>query len=586
MPYLRSRLTPGSEFVFYGRLQKRNGRLVMDQPAIYEPGRYGQMEGAILPVYALTKGITNRQVEKAVRAALSEESILAEHMPEEILERHGLCGYGRAVRQMHFPDGMEALSDARRRLVFDEFFLFVLRMQYQKKRRIRAGNEFFFPDDGFLESLIPRLPFSLTAAQERALSDIRRDMRGESVMERLVQGDVGSGKTVVAFLAMAEAAHAGYQSAIMAPTDVLARQHAATFDRLSRDLGISFPVVLLTGSMTARQKRLAREAMALYPNAIIVGTQALIQEGAFFDNLALVITDEQHRFGVRQREALAKKGASPHVLVMSATPIPRTLALILYGDFDISVIDEAPASRLPVKTCAVGPEFRPKAYSFLEREVRSGRQAYVICPLVEPEEGMALESATEYVKKLRGILPEDFRLGVLHGQMKPEQKGRVMEAFSSGEVQVLVATTVVEVGIDVPNATVMMVENAERFGLAQLHQLRGRVGRGDAQSYCILINATGSESAGERLDVLCHSRDGFKIADEDLRLRGPGDFFGIRQSGGMEFAVADVYQDASVLLEARDEAERLLEEDGELIGEGHAALRAIVLSDEAERAGI
>lgn len=421
--------------------------------------------------------------------------------------------------------------------------------------------------------MIAKLPYELTSAQKRALSDVKNDMRSPYVMQRLIQGDVGSGKTVIAFLAMADAAHNDYQSAIMAPTEVLARQHYETFTKLCEQFGLKIPVVLLTGSMTARQKRMAYEALQLYPNAMIVGTHALIQEKAVYDNLALVITDEQHRFGVRQREIFAEKGRHPHILVMSATPIPRTLAIILYGDLDISVVDEVPAKRLPIKNCVVDTGYRPKAYSFIENEIKNGHQAYVICSLVEEVESMEAENATDYVKKLRGIFPEDIKLGLLHGQMKPEQKNKVMEAFMKNEVQVLVSTTVVEVGVNVPNATVMMIENAERFGLAQLHQLRGRVGRGDAQSYCIMINCSKSKTAQKRLDILNRSNDGFEIASADLKLRGPGDFFGIRQSGELQFALGDIYQDAMVLQQASESVNRLLEADPELEAAEHENLK-------------
>ena len=383
-------------------------------------------------------------------------------------------------------------------------------------------------------------------------------------MQRLIQGDVGSGKTILAFLAMADAAHNGYQSAIMAPTEVLARQHYETFQQLCERFGLHIPVVLLTGSMTARQKRRAYEALEVYENAMVIGTHALIQEKAVYQNLALVITDEQHRFGVKQRETFAQKGYEPHVLVMSATPIPRTLAIILYGDLDISVIDEVPAKRLPIKNCVVNTTYRPKAYSFIENEIKMGHQAYVICPLVEESENMEAENVTDYAKKLRGIFPEEIQLGVLHGQMKPDQKNKIMEEFAAGSIQVLISTTVVEVGVNVPNATVMLIENAERFGLAQLHQLRGRVGRGDAQSYCIMVNCSDNKNAAKRLDILNRSNDGFKIASEDLKLRGPGDFFGIRQSGDMQFALADIYQDAGVLQKASEEVTAILEQDPEL----------------------
>lgn len=564
MPYIKNQLNAGNTYVFYGKVQRKNGRLVMEQAVIYAMEQYASMEHVFLPVYGLTGGISNNLVIKTMRAALAEEQLFYDYLPTEIRDTYQLCEYNYAMKQIHFPDDMDTLITARKRLVFDEFFLFILSMQYQKEKRVKDANEFEFQNDSFTDELMGKLPYELTGAQKRALADVKRDMRSPYVMQRLIQGDVGSGKTIIAFLAMADVAHNDYQSAIMAPTEVLARQHYETFRELCEQFGLKIPVVLLTGSMTARQKRMAYEALQLYPNAMVVGTHALIQEKAIYDNLALVITDEQHRFGVRQREVFAEKGRHPHILVMSATPIPRTLAIILYGDLDISVVDEVPAKRLPIKNCVVDTGYRSKAYSFIENEIRNGHQAYVICPLVEEVESMEAENATDYVKKLRQIFPENIKMGLLHGQMKPDQKNKVMEAFLKNEVQVLVSTTVVEVGVNVPNATVMMIENAERFGLAQLHQLRGRVGRGDAQSYCIMINCSKSKTAQKRLDILNRSNDGFEIASADLKLRGPGDFFGIRQSGELQFALGDIYQDASVLQQASDSVRVLLEKDPEL----------------------
>ena len=573
MPYIKNQLAAGNTYIFYGRVQRKNGRLVMEQAAIYQTEQYAKMEQSFLPVYGLTGGVSNNLITKTVRSILGEERLFLDYLPREIRDAHELCEYNYAIRQIHFPSDMDTLVTARRRLVFDEFFLFLLCMQYQKEKRVRDENAFEFQTDTFVEDLIGKLPYELTGAQKRALLDVHKDMRGAYVMQRLIQGDVGSGKTILAFLAMADASHNDYQSAIMAPTEVLARQHYETFTKLCEQFGLRIPIVLLTGSMTARQKRMAYEALQLYPNAMVIGTHALIQEKAVYDNLALVITDEQHRFGVRQREVFAEKGRHPHILVMSATPIPRTLAIILYGDLDISVVDEVPAKRLPIKNCVVDTGYRPKAYTFIEQEVKKGHQAYVICPLVEEVESMELENATDYVKKLRGIFPEELQLGLLHGQMKPEQKNKVMEAFLKNEVQVLVSTTVVEVGVNVPNATVMMIENAERFGLAQLHQLRGRVGRGDAQSYCIMLNTSKGKTAQKRLDILNRSNDGFEIASADLKLRGPGDFFGIRQSGELQFALADIYQDAGVLQKASETVTELLEKDPELLEEEHRSLR-------------
>ena len=573
MPYVKNQLKPGVCYVFYGKIKKKGNGYSIEQPTIYTEEQYEERQEAFLPVYALTGGLSNNQVTKTVRMALSDDALFTDYIPMPIREKYQLCEYNYAIRQIHFPDDMDTLITARRRLVFDEFFLFILSMQYQKEKRSREPNEFVFRGENETEQLLKKLPYELTGAQKRALADIRRDMRGPFVMQRLIQGDVGSGKTILAFLAMADAAANGYQSAIMAPTEVLARQHYETFQGLCEQFGLKIPVVLLVGSMTTKQKRLAYEAMQLYPNAMIIGTHALIQEKALYDNLALVITDEQHRFGVRQRETFADKGTNPHILVMSATPIPRTLAIIIYGDLDISVVDEVPAKRLPIKNCVVDTNYRSKAYEFIEKEIKNGHQAYIICPLVEESENMEAENVTDYVKKLRSIFPEEITLGLLHGKMKPELKNDVMDCFMRGEIQVLVSTTVVEVGVNVPNATVMMIENAERFGLAQLHQLRGRVGRGDAQSYCIMVNCSQSKTAKKRLEILNASNDGFKIASEDLKLRGPGDFFGIRQSGEMQFALADIYQDAAVLQQASEEVTEILSKDPELTLEEHRNLR-------------
>ncbi len=564
MPYLKNSLVTGESYVFYGKVQHKNGRLCMEQPVIYSYAQYHQMEETFLPVYTVPKGLTNNQMQKMIRSALEQEVLFTEYLPSELREKYQLCEYNYAIKQIHFPDNMEAVITARKRLVFDELFLFVLHLQYQKERTERAKNVFSFQNEKFVEGLIEKLPYDLTKAQLRVIKEITSDMRSPYAMQRLIQGDVGSGKTVLAFLAMADCANNGYQSAIMAPTEVLAKQHYESFQQMCRLFELEISLILLTGSMTAKQKKEAYEQISHSPNAMVIGTHALIQEKVVYEKLALVITDEQHRFGVRQRENFAEKGQQPHVLVMSATPIPRTLAIILYGDLDISVVDEVPAKRLPIKNCVVNTKYRPKAYEFITKQVEAGHQAYVICPLVEESENTEGENVTDYVKILEKELPEHIKVGLLHGQMKPKLKNEVMEQFAQNEVQVLVSTTVVEVGVNVPNATVMMIENAEKFGLAQLHQLRGRVGRGDAQSYCIMINATDTEKSAKRLDILNRSNDGFEIANEDLKLRGPGDFFGIRQSGEMQFTLADIYQDAMILQQAAGEVTKLLEEDPKL----------------------
>ena len=545
----------------------------MEQPAIYTPEKYEAMEHLLLPVYTLPKGLSNQLMLKAERSVLEEEHLFRDYLPTELREKHQLCEYNYAIKQIHFPDDMETLIEARKRLVFDELFLFILNLQYQKEKKEKEKNQFSFQSDDFVEQLIEKLPYKLTNAQLRALSEVRADMRSDYVMQRLIQGDVGSGKTIIAFLAMADTAHNGCQSAIMAPTEVLARQHYESFQSMCEMFGLVFPVILITGSMTAKQKKLAYQEILDHPDALIIGTHALIQEKVIYQNLALVITDEQHRFGVKQREIFSEKGTKPHILVMSATPIPRTLAIILYGDLDISVVDEVPAKRLPIKNCVVDTRYRPKAYQFIEKEVAAGHQAYVICPLVEESENMEAENVTDYAKRLKEELTDTIEIGLLHGQMKPAQKNDIMERFAANEIQVLVSTTVVEVGVNVPNATVMMIENAEHFGLAQLHQLRGRVGRGDAQSYCIMVNCSNSKESQKRLDILNQSNDGFKIASEDLKLRGPGDFFGIRQSGEMQFALADIYQDAYIMQRASEEVADILGKDPELSSEDHKNLK-------------
>ncbi|MEE0693590.1 MAG: ATP-dependent DNA helicase RecG, partial [Lachnospiraceae bacterium] len=424
------------------------------------------------------------------------------------------------------------------------------------------------------QQLIENLPYSLTGAQQKVWNTIEQELMGNTVMARLIQGDVGSGKTIISILALFTVAENGYQGALMAPTEVLARQHYASVTELIEKNGFPFEAVLLTGSMTAKQRREVYKKISSGEASIIVGTHALIQEKAEYHNLALVITDEQHRFGVRQREMLAQKGSSPHTIVMSATPIPRTLAVILYGDLDISVIGEMPANRLPIKNCVVGTPYRPKSYEFIRKQVEEGHQAYVICPMVEESEAVDAENVIEYTEILRDALPDGICVEYLHGKMKPIQKNEIMERFLRNEIQVLVSTTVVEVGVNVPNATVMMIENAERFGLAQLHQLRGRVGRGDAQSYCIFLHTMDGKDIRQRLDILCRSNDGFEIANRDMQLRGPGDLFGVRQSGMLDFRLADIYSDASVLTQANEAVDEILGNDPLLEQKEHRALKS------------
>lgn len=575
LPYLKKTLRKGSWFVFRGRIVRKQGKLEMEHPEIFTPSAYEEILHNLQPIYGLTAGLSNKTVVKMVTQLLETLPMQSEYLPEELKERYRLADINYALKTIHFPKNKEELLVSRKRLVFDEFLLFIISVRRMKEKAEETPNCFPVKETWLTEEVIERLPYSLTNAQLNAWHEIERDLAGRTMMSRLVQGDVGSGKTILAFLAMFLVADNGYQAALMAPTEVLARQHYEGFLKLMEEQGLSFPTVLLTGSDTAKEKRIAYERIASGEAAIIIGTHALIQEKVEYANLALVITDEQHRFGVKQREALTTRGNPPNVLVMSATPIPRTLAIILYGDLDISVIDELPAKRLPIKNCVVNTSYRPKAYSFIEKQVRQGRQAYVICPMVEESEGMDAENVLDYTQKLKENLPSDIRIEYLHGKMKPKEKNRVMESFAAGEIQVLISTTVVEVGVNVPNATVMMVENAERFGLAQLHQLRGRVGRGEYQSYCIFIQGN-QDQISKRLEILNKSNDGFYIAGEDLKLRGPGDLFGIRQSGDMEFRIGDIYNDSTILKEASEAAEEILSLDPELDLEQHRSLRELM----------
>lgn len=565
MPYLAKTLFAGETYVFYGKANIKFGKISMDQPQFFKPAEYEIRKNTPRPIYPLSEGITNNQIVKLIQSILTSSDFeCADSLPTEMIQKNGFLSYYQALKDIHMPHDMETLIPARKRLVFDEFFFFLLTMNFLKEKGERVRNPFTFAEDTFINDLINKLPYSLTDAQVRTLNEAIADMKSPFVMQRLIQGDVGSGKTIIAFLLMALCAHSGYQSAIMAPTEVLARQHFETFSAYVEMFGLNIPVVLLTGSMNASQKKAAYAKMEQYDNAMIIGTHALIQEKANYQTLALVVTDEQHRFGVKQRENLRIKGTSPHVLVMSATPIPRTLAIILYGDLDISVMNQMPAERLPIKNCVIGKSARESAYRFIDKEVLAGHQAYIICPLVEESEALNAENVADYAKKLREHLRTDTQISVLHGKMRSQEKQDIMDRFLRNEIQVLVSTTVVEVGVNVPNATVMMVENAERFGLASLHQLRGRVGRGNAQSYCIFVNCDEKNKKNKRLDVLAKSNDGFHIASEDLKLRGPGDFCGIRQSGMFAFQIADIFQDADMLKLASDVCNELLSDDPDL----------------------
>ncbi len=571
-PYLQHTLRKGTAYIFRGKVKKKGDLASMEQPAVYSPGEYEAL-GSLQPVYSLTKGLHIKTVQKAIRQALDLLPPVSEYLPEDLRRDCRLCSCEKAFAGIHFPKNEKDLQEARRRLVFDEFFFFLLQLRCLRLEREQKVQAFQIHPQGAAERVIASLPYELTDAQKRVWAEIERELQKERAMARLIQGDVGSGKTILAALALVTVAESGCQGALMAPTEVLARQHYAFLTELISENHLSFHADLLTGSMTAREKKAVCARLASGETDLAVGTHALIQDQVRYRNLALVITDEQHRFGVRHREQLAGKGSSPHILVMSATPIPRTLSMILYGDLDLSVLDEVPADRLPVKNCVVGPHYRPAAWKLIEEEVQKGHQAYIICPMAEESDFIDAKNVTDYTKALQRQLPDSICAAFLHGRMKAAEKTRVMERFLNNDIQILVATTVVEVGVNVPNATVMLIENAERFGLAQLHQLRGRIGRGNVQSYCIFLCASESAKARERLEILNHSNDGFEIARRDLQLRGPGDLTGVRQSGMMNFRLADIYADADILQMASEALEKILQEDPDLSLPEHSVLR-------------
>lgn len=570
-PYAKDNLCRGESYNFFGRIDFKGGRRTMVNPVYEAADRAGQVTGRIVPVYRLSAGLNQRGLMQAVRQGLDScLDTLPEVLPEEVRRRCHLAQARYAYENIHFPPDFEALELARRRMIFEE--LFVLSCALGRMRGERSRDEGIRLKARDMEDFWSSLPFSPTGAQRRAVSEAVNDMCSGAVMSRLIQGDVGSGKTLVAAALLWLCAENGYMSAFMAPTEILAQQHYDTLSSMLAHFGLR--VGKLTGSMSTKDKRLIKDKLRLGESDVIVGTHALFSQDVEYKNLALVVTDEQHRFGVNQRSALIGKGARPHVLVMSATPIPRTLALIIYGDLDISIIDELPPGRQKVDTFAVDESYRARLNGFIRKQVLEGRQVFVVCPMVEENEelNIKLKSAQEHAAQLSNLFP-DLKVACVHGKMKAKDKDAAMSDFVSGDTDILVATTVIEVGVDVPNASLMVVENAERFGLSQLHQLRGRVGRGRHKSYCILVSDNDSPEVKARLGILCKTGDGFKISEEDLRLRGPGDFFGSRQHGLPEMHVADLGANVNVLQLAQDESRRLLEADPQLERPEHRLLR-------------
>ena len=570
MPYVRSVLKMGQWKVFRGTPCLKGSVWEFRQPKFYDREEYEGIEQRLLPKYALTAGLTHKAVQKAVLQALEREE-LSDYLPLGL--REGFLGRREAFQEIHFPQSAKMLERARKRLAYDEFLLFLLEVRRMKRHSKEAVNLFPMRETPDCAWLMDSLPYKLTNAQKRVFEECAADLCGKGVLNRLIQGDVGSGKTIIAILALLMAVSNGYQAALMAPTEVLAKQHFDEITGMIEKYHLPFTPVLLTGSVKAKLKKANKEALLRGDANLAVGTHAVITDNVQFQNLALVITDEQHRFGVRQREKLMEKGDTPHAIVMSATPIPRTLGMILYGDMDVSLVDELPADRLRIKNAVITSEKRESVVRFLIKQIREGRQAYCICPMIEPSEDSVdpglfqlggQMNVSDYAAFLKKALPKEFRIAKLNGRMKPEEKNRIMQSFSEHEIDVLVSTTVVEVGVNVPNATLMVIENAERYGLSALHQLRGRVGRGAYQSYCVFVCGNGKEESLERLQILSQTNNGFEIAEKDLSLRGPGEFFGFRQSGSLPFVLADIYEDAALLKKADADAEKILKEDPEL----------------------
>ncbi len=579
--YFKEKMRTGNAFVFRGKLIYENGRYKMEQPEVYTKEEYDTLRNGIWPVYSLTKGLSNKTVSKAVKTALENGSyaeLYEEYLPSKIKSEYELISPGEAIRGVHFPNDFEHLKNSRNRLAFDELFLFLIKLR-SLRTNIDETSKFEMIETAGCKRLIERLPYRLTNDQILVWNEIKNDLTSGNVMKRLIQGDVGSGKTIISFLGMLMCIENGYQCALMAPTEILASQHFDKLDKMVKEYNLPIKPALLTGSVSKKEKQRIYDLIEKGEINAVIGTHAIIQESVNFRNLALVITDEQHRFGVNQRQNLKDKGDSPHVLVMSATPIPRTLAMVLYQDMHLSVIKEKPENRIPIKNCVVDKSYRPTAYKFIASQIASGRQAYIVCPMVEESEGLEnVENVIDYTQRLREIFSKEIRIEYIHGKMKPSEKSRLMESFYAHNIDVLVSTSVIEVGIDVPNANVMMIENAERFGLSALHQLRGRIGRGSFQSYAIFVNAN-AKNKNKRLEILNSSNDGFKIAEEDLKLRGAGDVFGIRQSGEFDFEIADIIEDSEMIMRISKTLDDLFTKDPKLDLQDNGNLKTYLLEN-------
>lgn len=569
-PYMKNSLRNVGERVFSGRLTEQNGRLSLQQPYVYRVSEYERLIKNLSPIYPLTSGLSNKVLENSIISAISQLDMresFKEYLTDDIISRNSLMPRYEAYEFIHFPKDYNHLEAIRRRLVFDEFFIFLIKLSVLKKGKVKQINTKKMPLNKLALRVKKALPFDLTKGQRDSLNEIYKDLNSNLPMNRLLQGDVGSGKTIVALLSMLLAYENGYQSTLMAPTEVLAVQHFDFITQMIRDNNLECKAVLLTGNMKSAEKKSAYRLIETGEADLIIGTHALIQEKLLFNNLGLVITDEQHRFGVRQRLQLAEKSECVHTLVMSATPIPRTLAIILYGELDISVIKELPKDRVPIKNAILDETHRMTTYKFMVQQINQGRQCYIVCPMIDESMDIDLHNVVSETAALKSILPKNIRIEMLHGDMKAEDKNNIMQAFKLGKIDILVSTTVIEVGVNVPNATVMLIENADRFGLAQLHQLRGRVGRGAQQSYAMFMSSSDSEMAKKRLFVLKESNDGFYIAQQDLELRGPGELFGIRQSGSLNFKLADIFSDKNLLDAASKEVKNLEKNSPDILDE-------------------